>query len=155
MGNGTQPGTRTSASPMSALGQKRTCAVQNGMSALPPKADIDEPVDSITASTTDSGPGGTVRPRLFAVFRLMMNSNLVVCTMGNYAGSSPSRDPSDLDAGQAIVVDLAIHWLDSRPSCWRPLRMLSPIPKILAWRRRSRPPLQTIFDNGWLAPGNS
>jgi hypothetical protein len=26
--------------PMSALGQKRTCAVQNGMSALPPKADI-------------------------------------------------------------------------------------------------------------------
>ena len=40
MRNGTQPGTRTSASPMSALGQKRTCAVQNGMSALPPKADI-------------------------------------------------------------------------------------------------------------------
>ena len=26
--------------PMSALGQKRTCAVQKGMSALPPKADI-------------------------------------------------------------------------------------------------------------------
>ena len=26
--------------PMSALGQKRTCAVQNGMSTLPPKADI-------------------------------------------------------------------------------------------------------------------
>jgi hypothetical protein len=25
---------------MSALGQKRTCAVQNAMSALPPKADI-------------------------------------------------------------------------------------------------------------------
>ena len=25
---------------MSALGQKRTCAVQNGMSALPPKADM-------------------------------------------------------------------------------------------------------------------
>jgi hypothetical protein len=25
---------------MSALGQERTCAVQNGMSALPPKADI-------------------------------------------------------------------------------------------------------------------
>jgi hypothetical protein len=25
---------------MSALGQKQTCAVQNGMSALPPKADI-------------------------------------------------------------------------------------------------------------------
>ena len=25
---------------MSALGQKRTCAVQNVMSALPPKADI-------------------------------------------------------------------------------------------------------------------
>ena len=26
--------------PMSALGQKRTCAVQLGMSALPPKADV-------------------------------------------------------------------------------------------------------------------
>ena len=26
---------------MSALGQKQTCAVQNAMSALPPKADID------------------------------------------------------------------------------------------------------------------
>jgi len=26
--------------PMSALGQKQTCAVQEGMSALPPKADI-------------------------------------------------------------------------------------------------------------------
>ena len=26
--------------PMSALGHKRTCAVQNGMSALPPKADM-------------------------------------------------------------------------------------------------------------------
>jgi hypothetical protein len=26
--------------PMSALGQKRTCAAQKGMSALPPKADI-------------------------------------------------------------------------------------------------------------------
>ena len=25
---------------MSALGQKQTCAVQNGMSALPPKADM-------------------------------------------------------------------------------------------------------------------
>ena len=28
------------ANPMSALGQKLTCAVQNGMSASPPKADI-------------------------------------------------------------------------------------------------------------------
>ena len=26
--------------PMSALGQKQTCAAQNGMSALPPKADM-------------------------------------------------------------------------------------------------------------------
>ena len=29
---------------MSALGQKQTCAVQNGMSALPPKADIERPL---------------------------------------------------------------------------------------------------------------
>src|SRR5215475_873875 len=33
--------------PMSALGQKRTCAVQNGMSALPPKA---------TSNATDGMP---------------------------------------------------------------------------------------------------
>ena len=31
---------RTMARGMSALGQKQTCAVQNGMSALPPKADM-------------------------------------------------------------------------------------------------------------------
>ena len=52
------------------------------------------------------------------------------------------------------LIELTIHSLDSRPSCRRPLRMRSPIPKILAWRRRSRPPLQ-VFDNGPLALGNS
>ena len=31
---------RTLSRLMSALGQNRTCAVQNGMSALPPKADM-------------------------------------------------------------------------------------------------------------------
>ena len=35
MRNGTQPGARTSASPMSALGQKQTFAVQSAMSAYP------------------------------------------------------------------------------------------------------------------------
>jgi hypothetical protein len=38
---GTQPTAYSSARAMSALGHKRTFAVQNGMSALPPKADIE------------------------------------------------------------------------------------------------------------------
>ena len=33
--------------PMSALGQKQTCAAQTGMSALPPKADIEWPSRSV------------------------------------------------------------------------------------------------------------
>ena len=40
MRNGTQPGARTSASPMSALGQKQTFAVQSAMSALHLRADM-------------------------------------------------------------------------------------------------------------------
>jgi hypothetical protein len=38
--NGVQPSDFYSVVAMSALGQKQTCAVQKGMSALPPKADI-------------------------------------------------------------------------------------------------------------------
>ena len=39
-GLGARNGEIPVASGMSALGQKQTCATQNGMSALPPKADI-------------------------------------------------------------------------------------------------------------------
>ena len=34
---------------MSALGQKQTCAVQNAMSALPPKADIQRALEIMGA----------------------------------------------------------------------------------------------------------
>jgi hypothetical protein len=70
---------------MSALGQKQTFAVQNGMSALPPKADMCGakrdvryvPIAdirqrySITSSAPVSNVGATVRPSIFAVFRLI------------------------------------------------------------------------------------
>ena len=59
---------------MSALGQKRTCAAQKGMSALPPKADMCSaqlcPLSAksghrrsyfATSSAAFSRPGGTVR----------------------------------------------------------------------------------------------
>ena len=69
---------------MSALGQKRTFAVQNGMSALPPKADMSGVMCmsakcqkrtlarnySITSSAAKSRPGGIVTPSAFAVLRL-------------------------------------------------------------------------------------
>ena len=70
---------------MSALGHKRTFAVQNGMSALPPKADMcsaqadvrfvpiaDIPANhSIISSARACIAAGTVRPSALAVFRLM------------------------------------------------------------------------------------
>ena len=70
---------------MSALGQKQTCAVQKGMSALPPIADMcsaladvrfvpkaDIPANhSIISSARACIAAGTVRPSVLAVFRLM------------------------------------------------------------------------------------
>ena len=81
----------TGASRMSALGQKRTFAVQKGMSALPPIADMCDatrdvrfgptadirPVHSITSSAMENTPAGMVRPSALAVVRLITNSNLV------------------------------------------------------------------------------
>ena len=74
---------------MSALGQKQTYAVQNGMSALHPKADmcsatahvrfgpIADITYSITSSAIASTPDGIARPSVLAVLRLMTNSNFV------------------------------------------------------------------------------
>ena len=72
---------------MSALGQKQTFAVQKGMSALPPKADMCGATSdvrfvpiadmhdccrySITSSARASTDGGIVRPSAFAVLRLI------------------------------------------------------------------------------------
>ena len=75
---------------MSALGQKQTYAVHNGMSALHPKADMfgarghvcfgpkaNIAPYSITSSARPSTDGGTARPSTFAVLRLTASSYLV------------------------------------------------------------------------------
>src|SRR5262245_26034081 len=91
--------------PMSALGQKRTCALQNVMSALPPKADMCsahahvcfgpkadmEPSHSITSLALARSDGGTERPSALAVLRLITSSNLVGPCTGSSAGFSPLR----------------------------------------------------------------
>src|SRR5262249_50853507 len=46
---------------------------------------------SITSSARASSDGGTVRPIVLAVCRLMTNSNLVGCRIGRSAGCSPLR----------------------------------------------------------------
>ena len=89
---------------MSALGQKRTCAAQKVMSALPPKADMcgatkdvryvpkaDIALYSITSLARASTDGGTVRPSALAVFRLITSSYLVGACTGRSAGFSPLR----------------------------------------------------------------
>src|SRR6516164_3247796 len=46
---------------------------------------------SITSSASASRVGGTVRPSVFAVLRLITSSNLVGCKTGRSAGFSPLR----------------------------------------------------------------
>ena len=93
------------AMPMSALGQKRTCAVQNAMSALPPKADMCSALGdvrfvpiadiahthSITSSARPISVLGMLRPSALAVLRFMISSTLVFCWTGRSAGLSPLR----------------------------------------------------------------
>src|SRR5262249_24743431 len=89
---------------MSALGQKQTYAVHNGMSALHPKADMcgaiadvcfgpkaDIATYSITSSARARTDGGTVMPSAFAVLRLTTSSYLVGACTGMSAGFSPLR----------------------------------------------------------------
>jgi len=89
--------------------QKRTCAVQLAMSALPPKADMCGatrhvrfvPIAdsctaakhrySITSSARPISVLGTLRPSALADFRLMYISTLVTCWTGRSAGLSPLR----------------------------------------------------------------
>src|SRR6476646_7709506 len=70
--------------------RKRTCAVQLGMSALGPIADI--ATYSITSSASNCIELGTVSLSVLAVPRLMTNSNLVGCSTGMSPGFSPLRE---------------------------------------------------------------
>jgi hypothetical protein len=49
------------------------------------------PSYSMTSSARASSEGGTVRPSVLAVLRLMISSNLVDCITGRSAGFSPLR----------------------------------------------------------------
>src|SRR6516165_12253230 len=89
---------------MSALGQKRTLGDFRLMSALPPKADMDQSgcdvrfvpkADilrcekcrySITSSARARNVVGRLRPRTSAVVELTARSNLVCCSTGISAG---------------------------------------------------------------------
>src|SRR5262245_24894537 len=72
---------------MSALGQKRTHAAQQRMSALPPiataKADIAALFDHLVGAGEDCGR--QVRPSTLAVLRLRTNSSFVGCSTGGAA----------------------------------------------------------------------
>jgi len=68
---------------------KTTFLTQTGVS--PPSIDTLRKVYSITSSASATRFGGTVRPRFFAVLRLMTNSNLVGCSTGRSAGLAPCR----------------------------------------------------------------
>jgi hypothetical protein len=58
--------------------------------ASEPRDELPAP-HSITSSAVASSVGGTSMPRVLAVCRLMMNSNLVDCTTGKSAGFAPLR----------------------------------------------------------------
>ena len=59
---------------MSALGQKRTCAVQNAMSALPPKADIRQAIAMSAKGTLERATQSLIRDGelLFLASRLVV-----------------------------------------------------------------------------------
>src|SRR5262245_781156 len=89
---------------MSALGQTQTYAVQTGMSALPPKADMcgatrdvcfgpkaDMGHHSMMRSARNRTKGGTERPSVFAALMLSTVSNLVARSTGRLAGLTPLR----------------------------------------------------------------
>ena len=46
---------------------------------------------SITSSAMESNVGGTVRPSVFAVLRLITSSNFVGCWIGSSVGLAPFR----------------------------------------------------------------
>src|SRR5215471_8702221 len=94
------------------IGRQRCCAASAGQaeSAATPKAElrvrrVAPPAaralllrsrvlvcgHSITSSARASSDGGIVRPRAFAVLRMITSSNLVACSTGKSAGLAPVR----------------------------------------------------------------
>ena len=80
---------------MSALGHKRTYAVQKGMSASHPKADMcgatrdvcfgpEADIAPYSISSSAGPSSGTPRLSAFAVLRLMVSSSFVACTTGEH-----------------------------------------------------------------------
>ena len=117
---------------MSALGQKRTYAVQNAMSALPPIATsialfgmsaLSQKrtfgFHSITSSARARSCDGIAMPSDFAVLRLMISSNLT----GSSTGSSPSFAPFSIFPNRAGTANAnnsevsALAWLCFHFSC--------------------------------------
>src|SRR3954463_5962397 len=64
--------------------RRRRCGTGRKRDELPP-------LHSITSSARASREGDTVRPRVFAVFKLTTSSNLVGACTGRSAGFSPFR----------------------------------------------------------------
>jgi hypothetical protein len=57
------------------------------------------PFHSITSSARASSLGGISRPRVFAVFRLMTNSNAVACSTGRSPGLVAAQNSSNVSTG--------------------------------------------------------
>src|SRR5262245_52722225 len=104
--------TRAKKGPMSALGQKQTCASQKAMSALPPIATSiaffgmsalgksgHRAFYSIN-SASDNIDAGIVNPRALAVVRLMTKSKVVGCSMGSSLGFAPRKILSTYSAAR-------------------------------------------------------
>src|SRR5262249_50446671 len=69
------------------------CAPRRERPRYRPAQPYDEraPPHSITSSARASSEGGTARPIVLAVLRLITSSNLVACTTGRSAGLTPLR----------------------------------------------------------------
>ena len=60
-----------------------------GAEAKPAYRHVADKIYSITSSARASRVGGTAMPSVFAVFKLIANSNFVGCMTGRSAGFSP------------------------------------------------------------------
>src|SRR5215471_7610418 len=91
------PDPRVHRTPRSAAGGRATRApdpLQREVRRPPVESELQSDRDlhhgySMTRSARSSSDGGIVRPRAFAVLRLIASSNFVGCSMGKSAGRAP------------------------------------------------------------------